>query len=74
MIHETAQIHPTSVVEEGAIIGANVKIGPFCFVDSKVEIGEGTELLSHVVVKGQLKSVASTGFSSLLQLVKRVRT
>lgn len=74
MIHETAQIHPTSVVEEGAIIGANVKIGPFCFVDSKVEIGEGTELLSHVVVKGPTKSVASTGFSSLLQLVKRVRT
>lgn len=55
MIHETAQIHPTSVVEEGAIIGANVKIGPFCFVDSKVEIGEGTELLSHVVVKGPTK-------------------
>ncbi len=55
MIHETAQIHPTSVVEEGAIIGANVQIGPFCFVDSKVEIGEGTELLSHVVVKGPTK-------------------
>ncbi len=55
MIHETAKIHPTSVVEEGAIIGANVKIGPFCFVDHKVEIGEGTELLSHVVVKGPTK-------------------
>lgn len=52
MINETAQIHPTAIVEEGAVIGANVKIGPFCFVDSKVEIGEGTELLSHVVVKG----------------------
>ncbi|CAM3734626.1 Acyl-[acyl-carrier-protein]--UDP-N-acetylglucosamine O-acyltransferase [Vibrio aerogenes CECT 7868] len=52
MIHETAQIHPTSVIEEGAVIGAKVKIGPFCYVDAKVEIGEGTELLSHVVVKG----------------------
>jgi UDP-N-acetylglucosamine acyltransferase len=52
MIHETAQIHPTSVIEDGAVVGANVKIGPFCYVDSKVEIGEGTELLSHVVVKG----------------------
>lgn len=52
MIDKTAQIHPTAIVEEGAVIGANVKIGPFCFVDSKVEIGEGTELLSHVVVKG----------------------
>lgn len=52
MIHETAQIHPSAVVEDGAVIGANVKIGPFCYVDSKVEIGEGTELTSHVVVKG----------------------
>lgn len=52
MIHESAQIHPTAIVEEGAAVGANVKIGPFCYVDSKVEIGEGTELLSHVVVKG----------------------
>ncbi|MDE1514438.1 acyl-ACP--UDP-N-acetylglucosamine O-acyltransferase [Vibrio sp. dsl-7] len=55
MIHESAQIHPSAVVEPGAIIGANVKIGPFCFVDSKVEIGEGSELLSHVVVKGPTK-------------------
>lgn len=52
MIHESAQIHPSAIVEEGAVIGANVKIGPFCFVDAKVTIGEGTELLSHVVVKG----------------------
>lgn len=44
MIHETAQIHPSAIVEDGAVIGANVKIGPFCFVDSKVQIGEGTEL------------------------------
>lgn len=55
MIHETAQIHPSAIVEDGAVIGANVKIGPFCIVDSKVEIGEGTELLSHVVVKGPTK-------------------
>ncbi|MFH4664685.1 acyl-ACP--UDP-N-acetylglucosamine O-acyltransferase [Vibrio cidicii] len=55
MIDATAQIHPTAVIEAGAVIGANVKIGPFCYVDSKVEIGEGTELLSHVVVKGPTK-------------------
>lgn len=55
MIHPTVQIHPTAVVEDGAIIGANVKIGPFCYVDSKVEIGAGSELLSHVVIKGPTK-------------------
>lgn len=55
MIHETAQIHPTAIIENGAVIGKNVKIGPFCLVDGKVEIGEGTELMSHVVVKGPTK-------------------
>jgi UDP-N-acetylglucosamine acyltransferase len=55
MIHPSAQIHPTAVIEEGAVIGANVKVGPFCYIDSKVDIGEGTELLSHVVVKGPTK-------------------
>lgn len=42
-------------MEEGVIIGVNVKIGFFCFVDSKVEIGEGIELLLYVVVKGLIK-------------------
>ncbi len=55
MIHETAQIHPSSIIEDGAVIGAGVKIGPFCYVEAKVEIGENTELLSHVVVKGPTK-------------------
>lgn len=52
MIHETAQIHPSAVIEEGVTIGANVKIGPFSYIGSDVEIGEGTEIYSHVVVKG----------------------
>lgn len=55
MIDKTAQIHPSALIEEGAIIGANVKIGPFCYVASQVEIGEGTQLMSHVVVKGPTK-------------------
>lgn len=29
MIDKTACIHPSSIVEDGAIIGANVRIGPF---------------------------------------------
>ncbi|MEQ9722632.1 acyl-ACP--UDP-N-acetylglucosamine O-acyltransferase [Yersinia alsatica] len=55
MIDKTAVIHPSSIVEEGAIIGAGVHIGPFCFVGSLVEIGAGTELKSHVVVNGITK-------------------
>ncbi|OTA16641.1 acyl- --UDP-N-acetylglucosamine O-acyltransferase [Xenorhabdus vietnamensis] len=55
MIDQTAVIHPSSIVEEGAVIGANVRIGPFCYIGAQVEIGEGTELKSHVVVNGITK-------------------
>ena len=51
MIDKSAFIHPTTIVETGAIIGANVHIGPFCIVGPHVEIGEGTVLKSHVVVE-----------------------
>ncbi|MGR5149565.1 acyl-ACP--UDP-N-acetylglucosamine O-acyltransferase [Photobacterium alginatilyticum] len=52
MIHETAQIHPSAIIEEGVKIGANVKVGPFSYIGADVEIGEGTEVMSHVVIKG----------------------
>ena len=52
MIDKSAFIHPTAIVEEGAVIGANVHIGPFCIVGPHVVIGEGTVLKSHVVVNG----------------------
>ena len=54
-IDKSAIIHPSSIIEEGAIIGANVKIGPFCCVGANVEIGEGTELKSHVVINGHTR-------------------
>ncbi|VFP87446.1 acyl-ACP--UDP-N-acetylglucosamine O-acyltransferase [Candidatus Erwinia haradaeae] len=52
MIDATAVIHPSSIVEEGAVIGAGVQINPFCVVGSNVRIGAGTVLKSHVVVHG----------------------
>lgn len=55
MIDNTAVIHPTAIVEEGAIIGANVHIGPFCWIGSQVEIGSGSVLKSHIVVNGITK-------------------
>ncbi|ANI29876.1 UDP-N-acetylglucosamine acyltransferase [Yersinia entomophaga] len=55
MIDKTAFIHPSAIVEEGAVIGANVHIGPFCYIGSQVEIGEGTVLKSHIVVNGVTK-------------------
>jgi UDP-N-acetylglucosamine acyltransferase len=45
-------IHPTAIVEDGALLGADVEIGPFCIVGRNVRLGDGVRLLSHVVVSG----------------------
>jgi UDP-N-acetylglucosamine acyltransferase len=46
------QIHPSAVVEPGARLADDVRIGPLCHVGADVEIGRGTELVSHVSVLG----------------------
>ena len=48
-----SNIHPSSVIEDGAQIDPSAVIGPFCFVGSEVIIGTDVELKSHVVVKGR---------------------
>ena len=45
-------IHPTAIVEEGAKLENDVYIGPYCIVGGNVSIGEGTKLISHVVIEG----------------------
>jgi UDP-N-acetylglucosamine acyltransferase len=42
-------IHPT------AKIGADVKIGPWTIVGANVEIGDGCEISSHVILKGPMR-------------------
>lgn len=49
----SATIHPMSVVDPGARLGAGVVIGPFCTVGPQVELGDGVELVSHVAVAGR---------------------
>ena len=55
MIDKTASIHPSSIIEDGAIIGPGVQIGPFCVIGPHVEIGEGTVVKSHVVINGHTR-------------------
>jgi UDP-N-acetylglucosamine acyltransferase len=52
------EIHPTALVAEGAEIGTDVKIGPYSIVGSAVKLGDGVELVSHVIVEG-ITSVGS---------------
>lgn len=46
------EIHPSAIVSPRAQLGEGVSIGPYCTVGPDVIIGEGTRLISHVVVDG----------------------
>ncbi len=46
-------IHPSSIVEDGAILGNDVEIGPFCVVGKEVKLGNNARLQSHVVITGK---------------------
>lgn len=43
-------IHPTAIVEPGAVLGTSVAVGPFSVVHSNCVIGDGTEIGSHCVL------------------------
>ena len=45
-------IHPTAIIEDGARIGEDVRVGPFCHVGPEAVLGRGVELVSHAVVAG----------------------
>ncbi len=45
-------IHPSAVIETGAVLGQNVKVGPFCYIAANVVVGDNTVLVSHVVLNG----------------------
>lgn len=45
-------IDPASVIDAGAKVPSSVRVGPFCFIGPDVELGEGCELISHVVISG----------------------
>ena len=45
-------IHDSAIIEEGAILGTNVSIGPFVYIGSKVKIGDNTTIASHAVIEG----------------------
>lgn len=48
----TSVIHPTAVIAEGAKIGNDVQIGPYCVIGANVVLGDRCVLHSHVVVDG----------------------
>jgi UDP-N-acetylglucosamine acyltransferase len=47
-----ATIHPTAIVERGAILGAGVTVGAYAYVGKLVSIGDGTRICHHATVDG----------------------
>lgn len=53
-------IHPTAIVEDGAVIGENVRIGPYSIVGPDVQLADGVVLEAHVAVAGHTSIGAGT--------------
>jgi len=48
-----SNIHKTAIIEEGAKIGNNVKIGPYVSISSEAIIGDDTVIDAHVIIAGK---------------------
>ena len=46
-------IHPTAIIENGAILGDNVSVGPFAYIGKEVSIGDNTTVASHALIEGK---------------------
>jgi UDP-N-acetylglucosamine acyltransferase len=54
------EVHATAIVEPGAQLGDDVRIGPFCIVGPEVTLADGVSLESHAVVVGRTAIGART--------------
>ena len=46
------RIHASAIVGDGAVLGADIEIGPYSLVGPRVRLGDGVKLASHVVLSG----------------------
>ncbi|MBW1708675.1 MAG: acyl-ACP--UDP-N-acetylglucosamine O-acyltransferase [Deltaproteobacteria bacterium] len=49
------QIHPTAIVDPGAELAEDVKIGPYVIINKDVSIGAGTEIMAHAHIDSYTK-------------------
>ncbi|MBI5693806.1 MAG: acyl-ACP--UDP-N-acetylglucosamine O-acyltransferase [Verrucomicrobia bacterium] len=47
-----AKIHPTAIIEPGAVLSEGVEIGAYAYVGPQVSLGTGTRLHHHASVEG----------------------
>ena len=49
------KIDVTARISDGAVLGADVEIGPYCIVGPDVVLEDGVKLLSHAVIAGRTR-------------------
>jgi len=47
------KISPLAIIEDGAVIGKNVEIGPYCLISSQATIGDGTVIDQNTSIYGK---------------------
>jgi len=48
-----SKISPHAIIEDGAVIGKDVEIGPFCVISSEAKIGDGTKIDANTMIYGK---------------------
>jgi UDP-N-acetylglucosamine acyltransferase len=51
-VTENRNVHPTAVVEPGAVLGAGVEVGPFAYIAAGARVGAGCSIGAHATVYG----------------------
>ena len=46
------KIHPTAIIEDGAVLGADVEVGPYATIGKDVKIGDGTRVMQGAIIDG----------------------
>jgi len=63
-----SKIDPTARIADGAVIGADVVIGPYCIIGPHVVIGDGCRLEAHVNIAGHTTIGARCDISPFVSL------
>jgi UDP-N-acetylglucosamine acyltransferase len=48
-------VHPSAIIHPRAQLAGDIVVGPYSLIGENVEIGEGTEVMSHVVIDGHTR-------------------
>lgn len=49
-----AKIHPTAIVSDNVIFGADVEVGPYAILDGPIILGDGCRVKEHCVIRGKV--------------------